>query len=73
MISNLLQELALASEHNRRYIVLHENRLHENPIDRLTYDEKVRRLQEAAQQKFIVDQKAVIARRAARKGSRKTR
>jgi alpha,alpha-trehalase len=36
MISNLLQELALASDHNRRYIVLHEDRLTENPVDRLT-------------------------------------
>ena len=36
MLSNLLQELALASEHNRRYIILHENRLNENPVDRMT-------------------------------------
>ena len=36
MISNLLQELALASDHDRRYIVLHEDRLTENPVDRLT-------------------------------------
>jgi alpha,alpha-trehalase len=36
MLSNLLQELALASEHHRRFIVLHEDRLNENPVDRLT-------------------------------------
>ena len=35
-ISNLLQELALASDHNRRFIVLHEDRLSENPVDRMT-------------------------------------
>ncbi|KAJ3196295.1 alpha,alpha-trehalase nth1 [Irineochytrium annulatum] len=34
-ISNLLQELALAADHNRRVIVIDERRLNENPVDRL--------------------------------------
>src|SRR5436190_7822428 len=36
MISNLLQELALAHEHGRNYIVVDEARLNENPVDRLS-------------------------------------
>ncbi|KAL5504241.1 NTH1_2 [Sanghuangporus vaninii] len=36
MLSNLLQELALARDHNRRRIVLDEARLTENPVDRLS-------------------------------------
>jgi alpha,alpha-trehalase len=36
MLSNLLQELALAEQYNRKYIVLNEERLNENPLDRLT-------------------------------------
>jgi len=35
MLSNLLQELALASDHGRKYIVLAEDRLAENPVERL--------------------------------------
>ncbi|KAJ3203183.1 alpha,alpha-trehalase nth1, partial [Dinochytrium kinnereticum] len=35
MLSNLLQELALASDHNRKVIVIDEKRLNENPVDRL--------------------------------------
>jgi alpha,alpha-trehalase len=35
MLSNLLQELALARDHNRKRIVLDEGRLTENPVDRL--------------------------------------
>lgn len=43
MLANLLQELAIASEHNRRYIVIQEARyftflncrLNENPVDRM--------------------------------------
>jgi alpha,alpha-trehalase len=36
MLSNLLQELALARDHNRQRIVLDEARLTENPVDRLS-------------------------------------
>ena len=36
MLSNLLQELALAKEHGRKRIVLDESRLTENPVDRLS-------------------------------------
>lgn len=36
MLSNLLQELALAKDHNRKRIVLDEARLTENPVDRLS-------------------------------------
>lgn len=35
-LANLLQELALASDHGRKRIVLDESRLHENPVDRLS-------------------------------------
>jgi alpha,alpha-trehalase len=35
MLSNLLQELALARDHNRKRIILDEARLTENPVDRL--------------------------------------
>ncbi|KAL1406900.1 alpha,alpha-trehalase nth1 [Vanrija albida] len=36
MLSNLLQELALARDYGRRFIVLDEARLAENPVDRLS-------------------------------------
>ncbi|KZS94189.1 glycoside hydrolase family 37 protein [Sistotremastrum niveocremeum HHB9708] len=36
MLSNLLQELALARDHGRQRIVLDEARLTENPVDRLS-------------------------------------
>jgi alpha,alpha-trehalase len=36
MLSNLLQELALARDHNRKRIVLDEARLTENPVERLS-------------------------------------
>ncbi|KAI7907751.1 trehalase-domain-containing protein [Cokeromyces recurvatus] len=36
MLSNLLQELALAEDYGRKYIVLDEARLSENPVDRLS-------------------------------------
>lgn len=36
MISNLLQELCLAREHDKRHIFLDELRLNENPVNRLT-------------------------------------
>ncbi|KIK55157.1 glycoside hydrolase family 37 protein [Collybiopsis luxurians FD-317 M1] len=36
MLSNLLQELALARDHGRKRIVLDEGRLTENPVDRLS-------------------------------------
>lgn len=35
MLSNLLQELALASDYGRKYIVIAEDRLAENPVERL--------------------------------------
>lgn len=35
-LANLLQELALAREYGRKKIVLHEGRLTENPVDRLS-------------------------------------
>jgi alpha,alpha-trehalase len=36
MLSNLLQELALAKDYGRKYIVLDEDRLSENPVNRLS-------------------------------------
>lgn len=36
MLSNLLQELALADDYGRKHIVLDEARLNENPVDRLS-------------------------------------
>lgn len=36
MLSNLLQELTLAKDYGRRYILLDERRLSENPVDRLS-------------------------------------
>jgi len=36
MLSNLLQELALARDHNRKRVVLDEATLTENPVDRLS-------------------------------------
>ncbi|KAI8644883.1 trehalase-domain-containing protein [Parasitella parasitica] len=36
MLSNLLQELALAEDYGRKHIVLDEARLSENPVDRLS-------------------------------------
>ena len=36
MLSNLLQELALARDYGRKRIVLDERRLAENPVDRLS-------------------------------------
>ncbi|KAI9483504.1 MAG: trehalase-domain-containing protein [Benjaminiella poitrasii] len=36
MLSNLLQELALAEDYGRKHVVLDEARLNENPVDRLS-------------------------------------
>ncbi|KAG9324898.1 hypothetical protein KVV02_003305 [Mortierella alpina] len=36
MLSNLLQELSLAQDYGRKYVVLDEARLNENPVDRLS-------------------------------------
>lgn len=36
MLSNLLQELTLAKDYGRRYILLDERRLNENPVSRLS-------------------------------------
>src|SRR6266702_1554243 len=36
MLSNLLQELALALYHNRKGIIVDESRLTENPVDSLS-------------------------------------
>lgn len=36
MLSNLLQELSLAQDYGRRFVVLDEGRLNENPVDRLS-------------------------------------
>lgn len=36
MLSNLLQELALAKDFGRKYVVLDEERLNENPVSRLS-------------------------------------
>ena len=36
MLSNLLQELTLAKDSNRKHIVLDETRLNENPVERLS-------------------------------------
>ncbi|KAJ1560043.1 alpha,alpha-trehalase nth1, partial [Cladochytrium tenue] len=35
MLSNLLQELALATDHGRKFITIDESRLNENPVDRM--------------------------------------
>jgi alpha,alpha-trehalase len=35
-LANLLQELAVASDHGRRFVILDEMRLTENPVDRLS-------------------------------------
>jgi len=35
MLSNLLQELALANDYGRKHIILDEERLNENPVDRM--------------------------------------
>lgn len=36
MLSSLLQELALAQDHHRQYVILDEARLNENPVQRLS-------------------------------------
>ncbi|KAI8889544.1 glycoside hydrolase family 37 protein [Backusella circina FSU 941] len=36
MLSNLLQELALAKDYGRKYVILDEARLNENPVSRLS-------------------------------------
>jgi len=36
MLSNLLQELTLATDYGRKHIILDEQRLNENPVDRLS-------------------------------------
>lgn len=36
MLSNLLQELTLARDHGRKYVILDEQRLNENPVSRLS-------------------------------------
>src|SRR5262249_5084688 len=36
MLSNLLQELVLAKEYGRKEVVLHYDRLFENPVERLS-------------------------------------
>ncbi|KAG0380112.1 alpha,alpha-trehalase nth1 [Mortierella sp. AD032] len=36
MLSNLLQELSLAQDYGRKYVVLDEARVNENPVDRLS-------------------------------------
>ena len=36
MMSNLLQELAIAQDHGHKRIILDEARLRENPVDRLS-------------------------------------
>ncbi|RKP37652.1 neutral trehalase, partial [Dimargaris cristalligena] len=36
MLSNLLQELALAKDNGRKHIIIDETRLNENPVDRLS-------------------------------------
>ena len=45
----------------------------ENPVERVTYDEKVKRLKEKAQAQFIVDQRAKHARAAAKQGLKRKR
>ncbi|KAI9205781.1 trehalase-domain-containing protein [Polychytrium aggregatum] len=36
MLSNLLQELAIAADYGRKFVIIDEDRLSENPVDRLT-------------------------------------
>jgi len=64
MISNLLQELALASSYGRKHIVLDEGRLTENPVDRLSrmikttfWPSLTRRIDEAGLLTILTDPK----------------
>ncbi|KAK9474449.1 trehalase-domain-containing protein [Dipodascopsis tothii] len=66
MLSNLLQELTLAKEYGRRSIILDEQRLNENPVDRLSrlirtqfWDALTRRIDASLLDVIAVDTKAV--------------
>ncbi|KAJ1344945.1 hypothetical protein BSLG_000460 [Batrachochytrium salamandrivorans] len=63
-LSNLLQELALASEYGRKTIVLHEDRINENPVDRMSrlikyhfWDALTRRIDADGLEKICADPK----------------
>jgi alpha,alpha-trehalase len=63
-LSNLLQELALASEYGRKTIVLNEERLNENPLKRLSrlikyhfWDSLTRRMDANGLEKICADPK----------------
>jgi alpha,alpha-trehalase len=63
-LSNLLQELALASEYGRKTIVLNEERLNENPLTRLSrlikyhfWDSLTRRMDANGLEKICADPK----------------
>ncbi|EGF82360.1 hypothetical protein BATDEDRAFT_18766 [Batrachochytrium dendrobatidis JAM81] len=63
-LSNLLQELALASEYGRKTIVLNEARINENPVDRMSrlikyhfWDGLTRRIDADGLEKICADPK----------------
>ena len=63
-LSNLLQELAIASEYGRKTIVLSEDRLNENPVERLSrmikytfWDSLTRRMDAYGLEKICMDPK----------------
>ncbi|KAK9447111.1 trehalase-domain-containing protein [Limtongia smithiae] len=64
MLSNLLQELTLAKEYGRKAIILDEQRLNENPVDRLSrlirtqfWDSLTRRIDASLLEVVAVDPK----------------
>jgi alpha,alpha-trehalase len=64
-LSNLLQELALASQYGRKTIVLNQDRLNENPLERLSrlikyhfWDSLTRRMDANGLEKICKDPKA---------------
>ena len=65
MLSNLLQELTVAKEYGRKSIILDEQRLNENPVDRLSrlirtqfWDALTRRIDASLLDVIAVDTKA---------------
>jgi alpha,alpha-trehalase len=73
MLSVLLQELALAKDHGRSTVILHESRLTENPVDRLSrfirtsfWDGLTRRIDSAGLEVICNDPKNRTANQAPR-------
>ncbi|ORX55748.1 trehalase-domain-containing protein [Hesseltinella vesiculosa] len=64
MLANLLQELAIAKDYGRKYVVLDEDRLNENPVHRLSrmirymfWDGLTRRIDASSIEKICPDPK----------------